>query len=390
MCRQLSMYSETCPCSLEQQRRSLGGVPVGASALAALLLLCASPAMSAGVTLDEPEYEGDGLWAPVSLASSGEEGVASLQFDFDFDSSRFELVDAYPGEAAQQAGKDVMLSRPAGDSGRLLVVGLNQETIEDGPVARLFLVPREEGADPRESVHLRDVVLSDPAGEPVEVETDVVPEQEAEAENRQSSDADGSPKTASETADPEALQEEDQSLRDTLKNAFSRILGQEEDDAESAGDRARGVAPPVRPVQEEDENGDDAQPIGPQRQDSGPAPGLQDPTPEETGDLHSSESAGTEPLDPTADAFRSTSRREGALTDDYRGGEQSGPASMPEESQREMGSVGGARAADSHSFSNVFRHPIPYGLALGAVVLVAIWRWRNKLGLNNMPAGRRG
>lgn len=126
-------------------------IAVAACRLAALVVLAASPgaalAQTGSASLSIASGSGDpgatGIVLAVSLASQAGAQVSGLNVDLSFDGSRLSVpsgpcnnvVAVVSGSAAQSAGKAILCSRPSASTVRIILFGLNQDAIPDGPVA---------------------------------------------------------------------------------------------------------------------------------------------------------------------------------------------------------------------------------------------------------------
>ena len=87
--------------------------------------------LAVGSGAGEPE---DTVIIPISLSSSGGEEVCGLNLDLHFDTTRLSFEGIALGEKAQEAGKSLSSSQPDAGVVRALVIGFNQNTIDDGTV----------------------------------------------------------------------------------------------------------------------------------------------------------------------------------------------------------------------------------------------------------------
>jgi hypothetical protein len=128
-------------------------LPVGAGAQAT------SATLSVGSGSGAP---GDtGVDVPVSLSSSGSAQVSSLQFDLQFDSSRLSVSNVTTGSAAAAAGKSVSWHAQSANVIRVLAAGINQNVIEDGPVAIVSFSVSTGAAGGTSTLGLPSVTASD-------------------------------------------------------------------------------------------------------------------------------------------------------------------------------------------------------------------------------------
>jgi hypothetical protein len=118
--------------------------------------------ISAGSGLGDP---GDAnISVPVRLNSQDGAQVAGLNFDLSFDDSRLNVSNVTIGSEASGAGKVMSWSRPSSNTVRVIIFGLNQDTIPNGPVANVIfnvLVGAAPGTSP---LTLSNAAATDPVG----------------------------------------------------------------------------------------------------------------------------------------------------------------------------------------------------------------------------------
>lgn len=78
-----------------------------------------------------------GVMLTIDLAASAGEQVCGVQVDIEFDSDALSVAKAAAGTSATDAGKSVSLQTIASGVARLVVTGINQKVMADGPVATL-------------------------------------------------------------------------------------------------------------------------------------------------------------------------------------------------------------------------------------------------------------
>jgi len=71
---------------------------------------------------------------PISLTSAPGEQVCSFNFDLNFDAAKLSFKEVMLGSVAEGAGKSLSFSQPCSNTIRVVVVGLNQNVINDGTV----------------------------------------------------------------------------------------------------------------------------------------------------------------------------------------------------------------------------------------------------------------
>jgi len=117
------------------------------------------------------------LVVPVALETGPDDEVSALLFDLNYNPADYELVDVFNGESADLAGKDVQFAAQGLDSVRVLVSGFNQEALEPGAVALVYLKPLGAKGT-ADAVTLEGTQLTDPLGQPVALDAPEAPEAE--------------------------------------------------------------------------------------------------------------------------------------------------------------------------------------------------------------------
>jgi hypothetical protein len=167
--------------SVAQPRRqaALGVAPRPFLGLCMFLLLShalAFPALGADVTLGETRSEAGSVAIPVELTAQSENGIAGLQFDFQFDEDELVFWDVSTGEAAEQADRDIMFNQLDDGTIRVVVAGFDETTMQDGTVVTLHFDTVDPEASPEAAFSLDKVVLSGFHGEIID---EALPEEEA-------------------------------------------------------------------------------------------------------------------------------------------------------------------------------------------------------------------
>lgn len=147
--------------------------PVPWTRILALSLLLLASVSAFGVdsilTLAESPVPQEPNVAGLSVLLSAAPGqrVAALQFDVSFDPTALTMPPAggvETGAPAKAAQKQTQYSPTGPGQIRVLVVGFNQESISNGEVARLSFAVQRDHMHAMETVHIRNVVMSDPNG----------------------------------------------------------------------------------------------------------------------------------------------------------------------------------------------------------------------------------
>ena len=234
----------------------------------------AGPGYGAVVALQPPAAAEGDIVVPVAVYPSGDEAVAGVQFDVNFDGAAVALIDVEAGAAALDAGKFVIHNEGDPGTTRVIIAGLNQDLIGDGIVANLVFRPLDAGAS-SDSFALNAPVLSDPFGGAVEVHVEYATDaaEEPSGEKR-IEEPEASSETASETGavteevssgfydalaevlfdDPPETAPDgrsaDAASRDSLSGSSSRnTLLRTEGAAASSGSARPSLHIPSRPVQ---------------------------------------------------------------------------------------------------------------------------------------------
>ena len=102
-----------------------------------LMILLAGVSEWAGagnIGIGTPTVEDGQVVLPIHLGAT-EEGVAALNFRLSYDANVFEPVGLQPGQAAQQASKQVTGNMPSPGDYVVVMMGFNQSTVNTGDVA---------------------------------------------------------------------------------------------------------------------------------------------------------------------------------------------------------------------------------------------------------------
>ncbi len=133
------------------------------------LVLAVSAAQAGRITLGTPVTTSDGgLDVSVNMTPDTGQDVAALQFDLHYDSSRYGFADAASGDAATGAGKDAAVSETELGMVRVVVAGINQDTLGAGTVATLHFDRLDKTVSSpsfSDNATLDEVVASGPSGE---------------------------------------------------------------------------------------------------------------------------------------------------------------------------------------------------------------------------------
>lgn len=104
-----------------------------------------------------------------TLSSAPGEAVAGVQFEISFDPARLTLQGMEAGDSARTAGK-LLSTNPVGPGRhRVIIAGLNQTAIADGPILLASVSASGNVPPGRYPVAIENAVLSDPSGHKVPV-----------------------------------------------------------------------------------------------------------------------------------------------------------------------------------------------------------------------------
>jgi hypothetical protein len=136
---------------------------------AALLLSLGFSAQCAVLSVDPVTAQaGSSVPIAVRFVAAGT-GVAAFQFDLSYDPTM--ALGATAASAATSAGKDVYTAAIAQGRTRILLAGLNQQILGDGPVITLTALVSSSAAAGVYALHLTNAVASDPDGKIVPLTT---------------------------------------------------------------------------------------------------------------------------------------------------------------------------------------------------------------------------
>jgi hypothetical protein len=104
------------------------------------------------------------------LEVTGGEDVAALQLDLQFD-GRLKLVDVYSASASTDADKSAVWYSQGNGTARILLYGLNQNTIGDGPVFQMIFTVENDALPGQSNISVKNPAAADPAGGGVSIST---------------------------------------------------------------------------------------------------------------------------------------------------------------------------------------------------------------------------
>jgi len=108
---------------------------------------------------------------PINLTSASGEKVCGFNFDLNFDASRLSFKEVTLGSAPTDAGKSLSFSQPSSNIMRVVVVGLNQNVINDGTVLTFTFDILSNAPAGKAEITITKPSISDPNGKPLAVNT---------------------------------------------------------------------------------------------------------------------------------------------------------------------------------------------------------------------------
>ncbi len=134
------------------------------------ILLAGIPATGAVVTLQPPQAV-QGLYAiPIRVAPASAEQMASLQFNVSFNAANTSVVSIEAGAIASAALKDVIFSTISPGNIKVVVAGLNQDILQEGIVATMYMQSATTETTP--AIEVSSLVGADPIGNSVDISLD--------------------------------------------------------------------------------------------------------------------------------------------------------------------------------------------------------------------------
>ena len=134
-----------------------------------MLLLGATPAVLASqiILSGQSAQPGASVLLPVAFAAQSS-SVSGLQFDIQYDNSALSLAVTL-GDPALTSGKDLYLADIAPNRKRVLIAGLNQNSIADGTLVNLFVRVGANTPSGVYALNFSGVCATDPSGRSVPI-----------------------------------------------------------------------------------------------------------------------------------------------------------------------------------------------------------------------------
>ena len=108
---------------------------------------------------------------PINLASAPGEEVSAFNFDIKFDISRLSFKEVTLGSVSEDADKSLSYSKPSSNIIRVVVIGLNQNVIDDGTVLTFTFDILDNASGGKAKLTINNQSISDPHGKLLPVNT---------------------------------------------------------------------------------------------------------------------------------------------------------------------------------------------------------------------------
>lgn len=112
-----------------------------------ILFALAFIAEAGTLRIGKPEIDEDTVTVPVMLAGDVGEGVAALNFDFNYDPSALEPQAVNAGKTPQQLGKEVLTNIRKPGVYRVLMAGLNSSVLTSGEIVNIVFKRKGDSAE---------------------------------------------------------------------------------------------------------------------------------------------------------------------------------------------------------------------------------------------------
>ena len=106
---------------------------------------------------------------PINLSSASGEKVCGFNFDLNYDSTKLSFKEVTLGSVAVGAGKSLSFSQPNQGTIRVVVVGLNQNVINEGTVLTFAFDVLKNALAGKAELNITKPSLSDPNGKALPV-----------------------------------------------------------------------------------------------------------------------------------------------------------------------------------------------------------------------------
>ena len=217
------------------------------------LFALVSPLAAAGsLRVGNPAIEGGNVVVPVVLETGERPNVAAMDFRFNYDPEVFRPVSVQAGSTAQAANKQVQANLASPGEYAVVIIGMNQNTVEAGDVAYITMERLNDPADGRSNVRIARTTLASPDGSeiPSQGGTGTIDLRDGEGDSDGDGDAGETGNGDAETGDGEETQQAapGSTGADRAPLAGDRRTTQptQRDFAQRDADDRDGGSPPVR------------------------------------------------------------------------------------------------------------------------------------------------
>ena len=138
-----------------------------------LLVIGAGPLQAASIAVIEASGSAGAqdVLLSVDLTTVAEEAVAALQFDVSYDAAQLTFNEVTAGQVTIDAGKEATSSTPSAGTIRVIVYGLNQNSIADGTIVAIRFDINASASAGEEALTVSNAVASDPDANSISLST---------------------------------------------------------------------------------------------------------------------------------------------------------------------------------------------------------------------------
>jgi hypothetical protein len=212
-----------------------------------LLVVCvcaaifASSAYGGRLQFGTAQPDGEYLLIPINLSGDNGPGVSTIDFNVRYDPAVFEPSGVSKGPSATAADKNVSVNKRSDGDYKVLIVGLNQNTMENGEIATLVLKKIDSPQASSSNLRIVNTTFAAANADPVpsqgDTETVSLDETADQQQDNQTADAnqDDSANTSNtDPTDPVQQQNQDSGQPDPVGSNVSPTLSQDRSPSDSS------------------------------------------------------------------------------------------------------------------------------------------------------------
>lgn len=186
-----------------------------------LLLIGAGPLQAASIAVSEASGSvgAEDVHVSVDFATVAEEDAVALQFDVCYDAAQLTFNEVTAGQVIIDAGKEATSSTPLAGTVRVIVYGLNQNSIADGSIVAISFDINALASAGEEVLTVSNAVASDPDAHSISLSTNngLITISSAGADS-------SSEESTNEEITDEGSTDEDEEIDEEILDAFSGCL----------------------------------------------------------------------------------------------------------------------------------------------------------------------